>query len=111
MTTLRTSLAWLLPRALVSIFGLAFALGAAEVALRLVDTETKPRPIWDRPPVYYMPDDMLDLRDRKPALPKPAHTLRIAVAGDSFTFGPSMQYDDTFSKRLERLLNLNQIQE
>lgn len=29
------------------------------------------------------------------------------MVGDSFSFAPQMQYDDSFSKRLERLLNAN----
>ena len=32
--------------------------------------------------------------------------FRIAVVGDSFSFAPYMQFDDTFAKRLERILNL-----
>lgn len=46
--------------------------------------------------------------DRAYEAVKPDNTYRISVVGDSFTFGPRMQPEDTFSKRLERWLNLNQ---
>jgi len=35
---------------------------------------------------------------------KAAETFRIAVLGDSFTFGEGVKWEDTFVKRLERLL-------
>jgi hypothetical protein len=41
-------------------------------------------------------------------VPKPPSTFRIAVIGDSFSFGPYMQYSDTFAYKLQTMLNLNQ---
>ena len=45
------------------------------------------------------------LRGKEPIQPKPDSTLRIAVLGDSFTFGLGVPDDLTFPAVLERLLN------
>lgn len=45
------------------------------------------------------------LRDRDYLRPKPAGTFRIAVIGDSVTFGWGVHQDRTYPKRLESLLN------
>ena len=39
-------------------------------------------------------------------VPKPGNVFRIAAVGDSFTYPLKMQFDDVYSKRLERMLNL-----
>ena len=44
------------------------------------------------------------LRDREIG-PKPSGGKRILVLGDSFTWGDGVDLDDTYAKRLERLLN------
>jgi hypothetical protein len=44
-------------------------------------------------------------RDRTFPVEKPAHTYRIAVIGDSLTYGFACPQDATYPKRLERLLN------
>lgn len=59
---------------------------------------------------FYLPEKFNGSRERFYSPQKPAGTYRIIVVGDSFTFGPRMQFDDTFPKRLERLLNLNENQ-
>jgi hypothetical protein len=41
---------------------------------------------------------------REPAVPKPAGKLRIALFGDSFTFGEDVSDDETFGHQMERLL-------
>ena len=40
-------------------------------------------------------------------LPKPAHTKRILVLGDSITMGWGVEFKDTYASRLEDLLNKN----
>ena len=45
------------------------------------------------------------MRDREYALEKPADTYRIAVTGDSFTFGVGVPFEDTYPKLLEGRLN------
>lgn len=41
---------------------------------------------------------------REHAIPKPPGTLRVAVFGDSFTFGEEVSDEETFAHRLEELL-------
>ena len=86
-------------------FTLLLLLAGAELVYRLLPAQTAPRN--DRPAFYYSSEDAPDLRDRAYSAAKPAGTFRIAVVGDSFSFAPYMQFDDTFAKRLERMLNLN----
>tara|TARA_Y100000310_G_scaffold313699_1_gene362364 strand:- start:718 stop:1791 length:1074 start_codon:yes stop_codon:yes gene_type:complete len=45
------------------------------------------------------------LRDKEYELEKPDNTIRIAVLGDSFTFGYGVEQNETFSKILETKLN------
>ena len=44
-------------------------------------------------------------RDAEHELKKPSGKNRIMVIGDSFTFGPSVNLEDTYPKQLERILN------
>jgi len=86
-----------------------FCLLAVEVIFRTVLSESleKPKEWSDRPKSYYLPHDAVTAQDR-PHLPqKTPGVFRIAVVGDSFSFAPYMQFDDTFPKRLERMLNLS----
>lgn len=89
--------------------GLGFAMIAAEIALRVWEQLYRTDIASDRPGYYYMPARSSSMRDYDPLVPKPDHTFRIAVIGDSFTFAPEMQFDDTFPKRLERILNTLQL--
>lgn len=90
----------------LGLFGFLCSALAVEVAFRIVSAGPHVRRWNDRPYAYFLPSTAHSLQDADPA-PKAAGTFRIAVVGDSFTFGPNMQLDDTFSKRLERLLNQN----
>ena len=66
----------------------------------------RPKEWSDRPKAYYVPADATTAQDRPYSPQKPDGVFRIAVVGDSFSFAPYMQFDDTFAKRLERMLNL-----
>ncbi len=92
----------------LSFASLAFTLVLVEVLFRLA-VAVLPEPVkWsDRPRAYFVPESATTLQDFAYAPVKPARTFRIAVVGDSFTFAPYMQFDDTFVKRLERWMNLN----
>lgn len=61
----------------------------------------------DRPRFYYLHERSATFQDLPHAARKPPHSFRIGVVGDSFSFGPYLQFNDTFPKRLERMLNLN----
>lgn len=45
------------------------------------------------------------LRDYEYPLVKPAQNVRVALVGDSVTFGAGLNLEDTYAKQLERLLN------
>jgi len=88
---------------------LLVCLGLAEVLFRTVLSEDKFKPKeWsDRPEFYYISENSPTFQDRPRSKTKPENTFRVAVVGDSFAFAPYMQFDDTFSQKLERMLNLN----
>jgi lysophospholipase L1-like esterase len=99
--------------ALVSLvlFGLLLAIVAVEGVVRIFDFDVpKELPWQDRPSTYFIPEGALTMQDFPHSTTKPKGTIRIAVVGDSFSFAPYMQFDDTFAKRLERWFNLNQHQ-
>ncbi|MFM1848172.1 MAG: hypothetical protein RL417_1646, partial [Pseudomonadota bacterium] len=88
--------------------GIAAALIVIEVLFRSL---YQPPIRWnDRPRAYFVPENAVVLTDRAYPAKKNPGTVRIAVVGDSFSFAPYMQFDDTFAKRLERWLNLNEKQ-
>ena len=90
---------------LFSFCGLVVSLLVIEIAFRYLSV---PPVRWnDRPQRYYYPAAAKNFADAPYAVPKKPGTFRVAVVGDSFSFAPFMQYDDTFAKRLERWLNLN----
>lgn len=91
----------------VSLIGVLVALIGVEIIVRnFLLTKSSPQQKNDRPISYYLPPGTESFKEFAYQAKKPANTFRIAVVGDSFSFGPRMQFDDTFSKRLERILNL-----
>ena len=102
-----------LPRTLVvnlavALCSIVLTLVVLECGYRVFLSYSPGPTVWnDRPKQYYLPESSVNLQDAGYAAIKPKDTFRIAVVGDSFSFGPYLQYDDTFVKRLERWLNLN----
>jgi hypothetical protein len=94
---------------LVTIVGILMALGVVELGVRLfVPLRTEQGPGWsDRPAFYFRSPAVPSMQDYPHVVPKPETTFRIGVIGDSFTFAPYMQFTDTFPKKLEQMLNLN----
>lgn len=62
--------------------------GYGDVAMRMVDYQINADGFRDRPESY--------------AIPKPVGVYRIAVLGDSVTYGTGVQLDGTFPKAMER---------
>ncbi len=93
----------------VSGLALVATLVAIEIGYRLLPSSAG-RNWQDRPQLYFSAEKAATTQDYFYSSQKPAGAFRIAVIGDSFTFAPYMQFDDTFSKRLERWLNLNEHQ-
>ena len=96
---------YLLPATCIA-FGVALPFIILEIAVRAHLFDAKPVR-GDRPKHYYLPIDSGTERDYAYSTVKPPNTFRIAIVGDSFTFGDFVQFDDTFPKRLERWLNFN----
>ncbi len=95
-------------------------LGVAEIWARwkFGTVCTQPHPIWhhsfipNRKCVIKGPEFMtkyqinsLGLRNQEIIVPKPENTFRILMVGDSLTQGSGVEQDETFSARLEKLLN------
>jgi hypothetical protein len=93
----------------VGTFGVLIALGLLELGVRLlVPVRTAQGPGWnDRPLFYFRSPSVPSMQDYPHIVPKPDDVFRIGVIGDSFTFAPYMQFTDTFPKKLEQMLNLN----
>jgi hypothetical protein len=93
---------------LVSIFGIIVALVIIEIGFRMFYDFSPRRAQWsDRPDFYFRAEKSSTLQDYYYSPVKPSGTFRIGVAGDSYTFAPYMQFTDTFPKKLEQMLNLN----
>ncbi|NLB65379.1 MAG: SGNH/GDSL hydrolase family protein [Lentisphaerae bacterium] len=87
------------------ILALILAFGALEIALRILPDPASRR-IRDRSPAFYYPAETR----LRPWARGHADALRIAVVGDSITHGTGCQFYDTYSQRLEALMNLNENQ-
>lgn len=87
--------------------GLVGSFAIIEVGLRLMPIGTK-NVLRERPVQYYHPPDAPNMRGNSIDPEEKGDLFRVAVVGDSFTFGPKLQIYDTFPKRLEWLLNVSQ---
>ena len=94
----------------VCCIALLICVAAAEFMVRCLPAISGGKKWYDRPQFFYVPEDAQSMRGNLIADEKPPHTYRIGIVGDSFTFAPFMQYDDSFPSRLERMLNLNKAQ-
>lgn len=105
-------------RALLLVVALGVTLGAVEVYFRVRRSlfatgyvpSANPRLVYELDPGHRVP--FLDaevsaqgLRDREFSVEKPPGVFRIAVVGDSMTFGWKVPLEDSFPKRLESMLN------
>lgn len=90
----------------LSAFGLLFGLAALELGFRLL--KGAPPKTWsDRPKFYFKAQAAPTLQDFPHSPQKGEKTFRIAVVGDSYSFAPFMQFTDSFPKKLEQMLNMN----
>jgi len=95
-------------KVILPLVGCLVAMGVVEVVFRLLMNGARSTPpLMDKPKINYMPESAFLTRDFYYPPEKAAGTFRIVAIGDSFTFGGKVQFDDTFPKRLERMLNLN----
>ena len=100
----------LLKGVVVSLVSTVVALGLIEIAFRLFFTGVEKAAVSDIPRYDYLPEGAYQARDYYYPPEKAPGVFRIIAVGDSFTFGGKMHFDDSFSKRLERMLNLNEHQ-
>lgn len=94
-------------RLAVTAFGLLLAFGVLELFFRLLPA-SKPAIDFgrERPSFFYLPNNALTMQGNTASVNKSPDEYRIAVVGDSFTFGPAMQFNDTFPHRLQSLLQI-----
>lgn len=92
----------------IPLIGTCVALVLLELGVRIfVPLRTDKGPGWsDRPLFYFRSPSVPSMQDYPRRVPKPADVFRIAAIGDSFTFAPYMQFTDTYAKKLEAMLNL-----
>lgn len=89
-----------------SVIATTVALAIVEIVVRLY--VSRPQQSWsDRPRFYFNSPHNSSMQDYAYEVPKPVDRYRIAAIGDSFTFAPYMQFTDTYVKKLEQMLNLN----
>lgn len=95
---------------LTSFFGVFFALFLIEIGFRLFYDFSPKKAEWtDRPAFYFRDEKAATLQDKYHSTARPENTWRLAMIGDSYTFAPYMQFTDTFSEKLEQMLNLNDV--
>lgn len=95
-------------KSVLALLGCLAALLIFEVTFRIVAAlSLKPNPWNDRPSFYPMPESARSMQGPTRSPMKIPSSFRIAAVGDSFTFGPDLEFDDAYPARLERWLNLN----
>ena len=92
----------------VIFIGIVFSLIAIEIAYRFFIQQAKSKQTWsDRPSFYFKDQKAATIQDYFYPKEKKEGNFRIAIVGDSYSFAPYMQFTDTFPKKLEQMLNLN----
>lgn len=94
----------------ISLLSTVVALAMVEGVFRLLSSSIEKSPVYDVPRYDYLPEGAYRARDYYYPPQKAPGVFRVIAIGDSFTFGGKMHFDDNFSKRLERMLNLNEHQ-
>ena len=100
----------LFQKIMIPLSGFILSLLLVEVVVRCLEHPKRQEVVnRERPAKYYLPEHSPSLRGNPPNTEtKGPGEFRVSVVGDSFTFGPKLQVDDTFPSRLERLLSLNE---
>lgn len=89
------------------LLSLAITLLIVEALVRLIGLSSGQPPTNDRPLFYYKESDAQNMIGPNYSNDKKTGVFRLSIVGDSFTFAPMVQYDDTFPAKLGRILNLN----
>jgi len=109
-------------RATLLLVASAISMGGAEIVVRMLDIGPEIAPVYagnyrlaSSPRLRYelvpgSPDgahsiNSFGMRDREYPVAKPPNTIRVACIGDSICYGFRVQREETFSARLEELLN------
>lgn len=91
---------------LVALSAVLVSMIVLELAVRVPLARAPSTPTSDRPRTYYLPAMANSLRGNV-FTPELKSGPRICIIGDSFSFGPGLQFFDTFPHKLKQLLNLN----
>ncbi|MFC2174018.1 SGNH/GDSL hydrolase family protein [Acidobacteriota bacterium] len=86
------------------VLALLVGLTVFEVSTRIVRSRTPQKRSTAVPSNSFWPKNTLGFRDRNYRIGKPTGFFRIAVIGDSFTWGHGVTAWDTYPKRMERAL-------
>lgn len=117
----RTKTYTILLAATVITLAIVFALGLSEIVVRVFDIGPEFNPVYgknfklseNKILEYELAENSSDrdrfinadgLRDKEYSLDKPENVFRVAVIGDSITFGHGVNQDQTYAKHLEWLL-------
>jgi hypothetical protein len=92
---------------LMMLGGIGGALVLVEIIVRLTLSGGNQVAWNDRPKFYFKHERAKTLQDYHYSSEKGENVYRIAVVGDSYSFAPFMQFTDSFPKKLEQMLNLN----
>lgn len=90
-------------RMAIATASLAICFVAIELALRVLGVQAEPRLLMDRSRQFFVPE----VARQHPWAMGVTNALRVAVVGDSFTWGQGVQSVDRYAEHLEWLLNLN----
>lgn len=88
----------------ISCISLFVSLFFVELGVRFINTTQPSQRFSDRPDFFYKAPQAKLFKDF-PEMFAGTSSPRVAVVGDSFTFATSMQFDDAFPRKLERLMH------